>query len=610
MSDQNALGFPSFLHFLETNKTDNKLRLHIYNSGKKVDSLSYQSIFETARRRAAAIRKTVTLDQKFILLEGCNDAHFVINFFAVQLAGLTPVPVPTNLWVAEDRYLEIIASIADTCKSNLMIAGKHAALVVAQDKKLSANLSVLESEKLAQQGDLIRSEDAPMNLPDSEDIAYLQFSSGSTGRPKGVVITHRNVVANSTQIKNHMEVDADKDVNICWLPVHHDMGLMAGMLVALHSGVDSYLMNPFDFAVNPNRWLKMVSDLRGSIITGPNSAFHMAAKKAKRKQIEKLNLESVRIAMVAAEPINSATLDTFYETFKSAGFKKEAYLPAYGLAENTLAVTMYSITDQIIVDRINVDSFLRQGRAIPCIEDTAMQLVACGEILPGIDLRIVDEQGNSLPDRQIGEIHIKCTATTSGYYDRDDLNKELFADEMLRTGDLGYMADGQLYVTGRKKDVIIINGQNINAEEIENYTARMKDVRAGRLVAFAIKNRETGSEQIHLMIETKPETRYLDFRLRDALKKKISAHTSHFIAVQPEQISLVAPGTIRKTTSGKVRRAEMKSLYEQDLIHEGPIGFAYDYAQNKLMEWQAAAKLMVDKYNPFSVLPFGSASDK
>jgi len=599
MSESYTLNFPSFIHFLEAHKDDSKLRLHIYNSGKIVDSLSYQSIFETARRRAVIIRNKADTEQKFILLEGANDAHFVINFFAVQLAGLVPVPVPTNLWVAEDRYREIIASIADTCQANLLIANRSASQALAKGEPATPGLQVLESDLLARQANHVRSEDAPINLPASEDIAYLQFSSGSTGRPKGVIITHSNVMANSTQIKTHMEIDPQQDVNICWLPVHHDMGLMAGMLVALHSGLQSYLMNPFDFAVNPNRWLKMISDLRGSIITGPNSAFHMATKKA--KNVERLDLSCVRIAMVAAEPINGNTLELFYQTFKGAGFRREAYLPAYGLAENTLAVTMYSHRDKIIIDRVDVDNFLNEGRAEPSNAEEALQFVACGEVLPGIDLRIVDAKGMSLPERSIGEIQIRCAATTSGYYDREDLNRELFANGMLKTGDLGYLANGQLYVTGRMKDVIIINGQNINAEEIESYTAKLPQVRAGRLVAFAVKNPETGSEQIHLVIETKQQRKYLDPRARAALKLKISDHTSRFIALRPEQISLVAPGSIRKTTSGKVRRNEMKALYEAGLLFEDPIGFALDYARNNLTELQAKARLMLDKLNPLTV---------
>ncbi len=620
MSESLTLEFPTFLHFLEQNRHDSKLRLHIYNGGKQVASLSYQSIFEVARRRAVVIRAAVgreggdpaDADQppQFILLEGANDAHFIINFFAIQLAGMTPVPVPTNLWVAEDRFRELIASIAGTCQSPLMIASKTAVQAALQDPRLAGTLSLLGSESLAHKADQIRGEDAPVRLPASDDIAYLQFSSGSTGSPKGVVITHRNVVANSTQIKNHMQIDAERDVNICWLPVHHDMGLMAGVLVALHGGLDSYLMNPFDFAVNPNRWLKMVSDLRGSIITGPNSAFHMAAKKAKPKQIAELDLRSVRIAMVAAEPINAATLETFYQTFKSTGFKREAYLPAYGLAENTLAVTMYSIHDPIVIDRIDVDAFLRQRRAEPSDAETAIQLVACGEVLPGIELRIVDDKGQPLPERHIGEIQIKCAATSSGYYRRDDLNADLFADGMLKTGDLGYLAAGQLYVAGRMKDVIIINGKNINAEEIENYTARLKSVRAGRMAAIGVRNAETGSEQIHLLVETQPQRKYLDPRVRAALKQQIADHTSHFIALRPEQISLLAPGSIRKTTSGKVRRAEMKALYEAGRLAEGPLGFALDFARNKLAELQGTAKLLLTRFNPLSARQLGSTSEQ
>jgi fatty-acyl-CoA synthase len=583
----------SMLHLLAERGDDNKPRLFIYNAGQCVARLSYRDIYHGAVKRAHRISGLVGHTNQFILLEGANDANAVINFFAIQLAGHIPVPVATSLWVTDTRYREVISSIYAATAARFLIASSNAQRTLA-----GVDLAILDADQLAAEAAPVNVDVNAVVLPRAGDVAYLQFSSGSTGTPKGVVISHYNMMSNITQLHEHLQVDPINDVTVCWLPIHHDMGLLAGFLIPLYNGLDCHMMNPYDFAVNPNRWLKLVSQVRATIITGPNSAFHMAVKKVKPANVKQLDLSAVRIAMCAAEPINSKTLGDFHATFKAAGFKASAFLPAYGLAENTLGVSLYSLDAPIHIDRIEKDAYLNERKAVPSRSGGGVEFVACGKPLRGITVKIVDDNDNELADRCIGNILVGGPSTSCGYYGRDDLNGALFCGSLLRTGDLGYFADGEIYITGRKKDIIIINGQNINAEEIENHAIRMSEIRAGRLAAFAASSDQTESEQVHLVIETQVNAKYLLERNRQQLRRQIADHVSKFIAVKPEQITLLPPGALLKTTSGKVRRAEMKSLFEQHRLPDTALGFSYQFIRYKIATLQLAAKVLLLRLLP------------
>lgn len=590
------ISHPSMLHLLMERAGDSKPRMHIYNGGKKTASLSYQKIFELAQKRADALEKISSKNSRYVLLEGTNDDDFVINFFAIQLAGLVPVPVATNLWVADDRYCDIIASISQITQSGYLLGKSQAKDLLTGAAGI--DLVVIDTRELADKADNAPLSEAPLRLPHASDIAYLQFSSGSTGAPKGVVISHFNVMANIIQIVEEMQVHPDNDVTTCWLPFHHDMGLLAGFLIPLYVGLDTHVMNPYDFSVNPGRWLKLISQVKASIISGPNSAFHMAAKKVKPATLDKLDLSSVRVAMCAAEPVNAKTLRDFANTFAPCGFRDEAFMPAYGLAENTLAVTLFDKNSKIITDRISKNAYTKHAKAEPCKGDDSLELVACGKPLRGVQIRIVDDNDKTLPERCIGNILIKSPSMASGYHARPDLNQDLFCDGMLRTGDLGYIADGEIYITGRKKDVIIINGLNINAEEIERHAFKMRELRAGRLVAFATTNADGVSERPHLLIEVKPKAQYLDPRERARLRTRIAKHLSRFVPIKDEHITLIPPGSTLKTTSGKVRRGEMKVQYERGKFNLNDLQFSLAFAEYKARELQMRSKLLIKKLIP------------
>ncbi|MAX67267.1 MAG: AMP-binding protein [Bacteriovoracaceae bacterium] len=553
-------------------------------NGQKVD-FQRELIKQKSTHLATKI-KSVAADEN-ILLEGSNSLDFIIHFFAIILSGNTPVPVTTSLWINEKRYQETIKSIKETTKAKIILGSKL-------DKGLHSKLGL----KTYNYNDWeeIPAINKDLSFPNPTDTAFIQFSSGSTGNPKGVVLSHYNVIANIKQITEAIDNKELGNTVLSWLPVHHDMGLIGGLLVPLYNQYKVYIMTPYDFAVNPARWLKAISQYKANIIVGPNSAYNMTAKKVKQKTKESLNLSSVRIALCGAEPINAQTLDFFYREFKQCGLQKEAFVPCYGMAENTLAISFHQGGTAFKTEKISKRSMLSLGVATACEGDDCLEYVSCGQPLNHVDIKIVDNDGQTLPERHVGNILVKSPSTTQGYYQRDDLNKDLFHNGYLKTGDLGYISNKEIFVTGRKKDLIIVNGININAEEIEAYAIRMKEIKPGRLAAFALKDSKTDSEKIHLVIETRREYQYLLPRKRKQLQKKVSDTISNFFPIKEEQVSIVPPGSIKKTTSGKVQRSKMKQLFLNGKLKSE--NFILNFFLGQMRENQIKLKVFITGLKP------------
>jgi fatty-acyl-CoA synthase len=572
--------YDSLIDILFESKDPQKEFIHFMGPKQIETSLSHNDILSMSKEKA--LKLMTVANNEPVLIEGSNSVEFLTNFFGVMMSGNIPVPVTTNLWINDERYKEIIKSIKETTEANILLGGSSI-------KGLIEDLDLLLISK--DNWSSLQKREKPLYRPKPNDIAFIQFSSGSTGNPKGVVLRHKHVLANLRQITNEIHNDELGNNVITWLPVHHDMGLIGGILVPYINQYEVFVMTPYEFAVNPNKWLKVISNNSGNIVVAPNSGYHMATKRVRSKVLEKLDLSCVRIALCGAEPINYKTLENFYHTFKSTGFKREAFVPCYGMAENTLAISFHRNTEAFKVDSISKDAMLKEQRAINNIQgQDKLHFVSCGKPLDDIQVRILDDNGNELGERQLGNIVIKSPSTTDGYYKREDINKDLFIDGFLKTGDLGYMVDGELYITGRKKDLIIVNGLNINAEELESYATTIKEVRAGRLAAFARKDSNTDSEKVHLVIETRKDLKYFKEAERNKLRIKISKEISSFIPVKEDQITIVAPGTIQKTTSGKVQRSKMRDLYEKGRIEKQ--NFPMAYFVGRFREMQIKSKII------------------
>lgn len=571
--------FDSLIDALQMSVQDN---LHIYKASSLEVKLSNKQLINKAIMKA---RKLLSLTNKeCILIDGENNEEFITNFFAVMLSQNIPVPVTTDLWINEKRYQEIIKSIKETTNAKIILGAQ----------KLKSALNGIDLLCISEDDfNELRVSEKTIYSPKSDDIAFIQFSSGSTGNPKGVSLTHKNVLANIRQITSRIKSKNDSNTVVSWLPVHHDMGLIGGLLVPLINDFNVHLMNPYEFAVSPLKWLKLVSNVSANIIVAPNSGYHMATSRVKDKYLEDLNLESVRIALCGAEPISALTLKNFSKKFKIAGFKPHAFVPCYGMAENTLAISFHDNTNLDEFRNINLSKSALQKElraSDPVSFEDTQNIVSCGRPLEDVSVKVINDFGILLGENTIGEIIIKSPSTTSGYYNREDINKELFVAGHLRTGDIGFIRDGEVYITGRKKDLIIVGGININAEELESFATRIDGIRPGRLAAFAVSDTNTASERIHIIIEARKNIKFLRPQNRDILKKEISNNLCQYFPIKEENITIVAPGTISKTTSGKVQRSKMKELYSNGTIEDQ--NYTYEYFHNRLKEISIKSKLV------------------
>ncbi|EQC47752.1 AMP-binding protein [Bacteriovorax sp. Seq25_V] len=560
---------------------DSDLRNIYIHQGSKVPlNTSARSLLYKAMKKA---KRLMTLAQnECILIEGENSEEFMTNFFAVMYSCNIPVPVTTNLWINEKRFIEIIESIKSTTNAKIILGSKS---VESCAKVL--DLIHISEEKYKD----LRPSEKNIYLPVPSDIAFIQFSSGSTGNPKGVTLTHRNVLANIRQISGQIISDKNDNTVISWLPVHHDMGLIGGLLVPLVNKFNIHIMTPYEFAVNPTRWLKLISTYNGNIIVAPNSGYHMTAKRVRSKAMSKIDLSGVRIALCGAEPINSSTLDLFADKFKECGFIKRAFVPCYGMAENTLAISFHrNTTEEFKTINVSKKEMQHNSRIILSTESEDIQkIVSCGKALDDIKVKIINSNGDERGENQVGEIIIKSPSMTKGYYNRPELNDELFINGYLRTGDIGFIKDGEIYITGRKKDLIIVGGININAEELETYATKTNEVRPGRLAAFAVADQEADSERIHIIIEARKDLKFLKQVNRDQLKKRISDDLCEYFPIKESDITIVAPGTISKTTSGKVQRSKMRELFLQGAINDN--NYNQKYLIGRLKELQIKSKI-------------------
>ncbi|HLT23253.1 MAG TPA: AMP-binding protein, partial [Bacteriovoracaceae bacterium] len=408
--------FNGLIKTLINSDNDQKL-LTFYENGKEVEELSLKQVKMRAFKRVEELRKIKLRLNSIVLLEGTNNSNFLINFFAIQMIGCTPVPVSPGHFLSDKRFADLIRSMIKQTKAEVFLSNP------LDKKTLEGNLPndflVLDQTQFSNTH-LETLED--VYLPKEDDIAFIQFSSGSTGDPKGVVITHGNLMSNLEQIGLGINL-RDGDQVATWLPVHHDMGLIGCLLFPIYANVPIHMMRPFDFAVNPKRWLKLISDKKISITCAPNSAYHMCTTKIKEERKKDLDLSSLRVALCGAEPINAKTLNNFINGFKNYGLKSTIFLPCYGMAENVLAISFTNPEQDLKIIHIDKNAMSANSKVILRNEEEGLAFVSCGKPLPGVDVKVLNNEDEELAEDLIGQIIIKSKSTTSGYYKRDDVNQ-------------------------------------------------------------------------------------------------------------------------------------------------------------------------------------------
>lgn len=388
----------------------------------------------------------------------------------------------------------------------------------------------------------------------ADDLAILQFTSGSTSAPKGVMIPHRIICANHDAMVSRATL-TENDVLISWLPLYHDMGLVGLLLLGMAQGVDLVLAAPQDFLGDPGRWMEWVARYGGTATAGPNFSWVLAAR-ALRNRKDVLDLSSLRIALNGAEPVDPDSVRAFIEAGARHGMHPGAVFPAFGMAEVAIGGTFPVPLDGLRTDAVDQRVLEAEGYAAPAVtgSDGCRELVKLGRVLDGMEMRIVDPESDVLRgDREVGELEIRGSSVTPGYYNNPEATEALFHDGWLRTGDLAYLVEGDLVICGRIKDLIIVGGRNVYPQDVERAVGEVDGVRAGNVIAFGVAGRHS-KESLVVVAETKVSDHA---PLRSAVQHKVRES----VGLPVREVVLVAPGTLPKTSSGKLQRALCKQQY-------------------------------------------------
>jgi 1-acyl-sn-glycerol-3-phosphate acyltransferase len=529
------------------------------------ERISFRALREEAVAVAAGLRQRGVGAGDAVALMLPTGREFFAAFYGALYAGAIPVPLYPPARASQiEAHLRRLSGILANCQARVLLTFERArplAQMLAPATALQVVATVAE----------IAAPPSSWTPPPigSRDTAFLQYTSGSTGQPKGVVVSHANLLANLQAMQSVTGASA-ADCFVSWLPLYHDMGLIGACFGALIVGFPLVLMSPMAFLSHPLRWLRTIERHRATITAAPNFAFEICVNKIDERELAGLDLSSLRLVFNGAEAVSARTLQRFSERFARRGLRRETLMPVYGLAEGALGVTFPPVGRGPLVDRIARGALLTDGvaRAAAASEAAPLQVVSCGRALPAHSVRIVDEGGNPLPERVQGRIEFQGPSATSGYFRNAAATARLFDGAWLDTGDLGYLADGELYVTGRAKDIIIRGGHNIHPQELEEAVAQLPEVRKGGVAVFPATDSRDGTERVIVLAETREE----HAAQRAGLRARINQLAVDLIGLPVDEVVLAPPRTVLKTSSGKVRRNACREAYERGELGGRPRG--------------------------------------
>jgi fatty-acyl-CoA synthase len=484
-----------------------------------------------------------------------TDPMFHRFFFACQYAGFIPVALPAGFQIgARKAYVEQLERMLDSCGADLAVAPEsHIGFLKQAVERLN-----LVKAGTPEEFDSLSKTNISMQPLDENDIAYLQYTSGSTRFPRGVEISQNAVMTNLRDIAVHGLRISESDRMVSWLPLYHDMGLVAFVLLPLGSQLSADYLSPRTFGMRPRLWLKLISQNRGTISSSPPFGYALCAKRLRLTDQDRYDLSSWRVACVGAERIHPEPLRQFAHVLKAANFDAKAFVACYGMAECALAISFEELDVGITSIQVDKDSMSREGLVKPLDDKDAdglnsLTFVDCGKILPSFEMAIRDDAGDDLPDYRCGRICLRGPSVMTGYFQNPTATDESLSKEgWLDTGDIGYRVGDNVIVTARRKDVIIVNGRNIWPHDLEYLAETLPGVRFGNVSAFSFAD-DAGSDQVVMVVESRESN---PAKVRSLINELSGLISKNFGMAC--HIDLVPPRTLPRTSSGKLSRSKAK----------------------------------------------------
>jgi fatty-acyl-CoA synthase len=568
----------TLINALRKNAVHTQKGITFVRSDGREEAFSYRQIWEQAHARAFFLRERGIHKGDRVVLALPEPDDFVLTFFGAMVAGAVPVPVyPPQTMARLDAYLANLSRVVEVSGAKLIVNGFKSVMSGIEAPEAARALFALPSAGADEIAAAPAAGEMDLDIGPA-DLAFLQFTSGSTSSPKGVMVSHGNLAANAKAIMfDGLRADGDRDKGVSWLPLYHDMGLIGFVVAPLFAEVPVVLLPPMTFVRRPSTWLDAIHRHRGTISFAPNFAYKLATQSIQPKQIEEWDLSCLRALGCGAEPIDPGTMRAFMDKFAPAKLRAKAILPVYGLAEATLAVTFSDLDEPLVTDAVDPAALLG-GKAVKAKNGNAAELVSCGRTFPEHRVTIVDDRGNAVPERVIGEIVVEGPSVTAGYFGDPEATKAAFKNGRLHSGDLGYFADGRLYVCGRSKDLIILRGRNYFPQDIEKIISDVQGVRGSKVAVFtrprenALPHGDSSAERPEASVAASLEVPSGDEHLvavaeidnasHEVVRRAIIAAVHQQIGLRVDEVHFLRKGALPKTSSGKVRRRETRAQLE------------------------------------------------
>ena len=527
-----------------TSDDDQKPALIYIETGVDDVVITRADFKQAIQNYASGLQQMGVAPRDLVILAHTQNLESIYAFWGAMLIGAIPSMFPTlTEKLDRDIYMNSMSELVDLSNVRAILTTDNFANELAE----RVSCPVYGSQALL---DSVSGDYQPYT-PDADEVAFLQHSSGTTGLQKGVALSHKAVLNQVANYSDSLQMN-DSDVIVSWLPLYHDMGLIAGFLIPLIQGVPLVLMSPFDWVKSPAMLLRAISDYQGTLSWLPNFAYNHMGRRIRKRDVEGLSLASMRAFINCSEPVHASSHQLFHDKYGRLGLEIDKLTVSYAMAENTFAVTQTPMGTTPIIDIINRLELEQNLQAVPVSEDdsNARPFVSCGKTITGTQIKVVGLNNKVLSDRQVGELLVTSDCMLTEYHKRDDLNP--FDDEgWYKTGDRGYMVDGEVFVIGRSKDLIINAGKNVYPQDLESVINGVNGVHPGRAVVFGVYDEKEGTELIAVVAEVDTEDEAERKSIFQNIKQAIVAQTTvtiHFV-------HLVGEKWLIKTSSGKIARS-------------------------------------------------------